>query len=89
MIEIERLCKVQENVADKSQLTTGEFYECVKSEDDLYTGWILYVVNISSQRGRIYGSWLNKGPAIFGDITDGSEDFRFKKLNMKLVEVKE
>ena len=89
MIEIERLCKVQETVADKSQLTTGEFYECVKSEDDLYTGWILYVVNIGSQRGRIYGSWLNKGPAIFGDINYGSEDFRFKKLNMKLVEVKE
>ena len=89
MIEIERLCKVQENVADKSQLTTGEFYECVKSDNDLYTGWILYVVNISSQRGRIYGSWLNKGQAIFGAMTDGSEDFRFKKLNMKLVEVKE
>ena len=89
MIEIERLSKVQENVADKSQLTTGEFYECVKSEDDLYTGWILYVVNISSQKGRIYGSWLNKGQAIFGDMTQGSEDFRFKKLNMKLVEVKE
>ena len=89
MIEIERLSKVQENVADKSQLTTGEFYECVKSDNDLYTGWILYVVNISSQRGRIYGPWVNKGQAIFGDITDGSEDFRFKKLNMKLVEVKE
>ena len=89
MIEIERLSKVQENVADKSRLITGEFYECVKSEDDLYTGWILYVVNISSQKGRIYGSWLNKGQAIFGDMTSGSEDFRFKKLNMKLVEVKE
>ena len=89
MIEIERLCKVQENVADKSQLTTGEFYECVKSEDDIYTGWILYVVSIYGQTGTIYGSWVNKGPAIFGDITDGSEDFRFKKLNMKLVEVKE
>ena len=89
MIEIERLRKVQENVADKSQLTTGEFYECVKSEDDLYTGWILYVVNVPGQRGRIYGSWLNKGQAIFADMTGGSEDFRFKKLNMKLVEVKE
>ena len=89
MIEIERLSKVQENVADKSQLITGEFYECVKSDNDLYTGWILYVVNISSQKGRIYGSWLNKGQAIFGDMTSGSEDFRFKKLNMKLVEVKE
>ena len=89
MIEIEHLSKVQENVADKSQLTTGEFYECVKSEDDLYTGWILYVVIISGQRGTIYGSWVNKGQAIFGDMTSGSEDFRFKKLNMKLVEVKE
>ena len=89
MIEIERLSKVQENVADKSQLTTGEFYECVKSEDDLYTGWILYVVNVHGHMGTIYGSWLNKGLAIFCDITDGSEDFRFKKLNMKLVEVKE
>ena len=89
MIKIERLCKVQENVADKSQLTTGEFYECVKSVDDLYTGWILYVVNTSGQKGKIYGSWLNKGQAIFGDMTDSSEDFRFKKLNMKLVEVKE
>ena len=89
MIEIERLCKVQENVADKSQLTTGEFYECVKSGDDLYTGWILYVVNVHGQRGQIYGSWVNKGQAIFADMTGGSEDFRFKKLNMKLVEVKE
>ena len=89
MIEIERLCKVQENVVDKSQLTTGEFYECVKSEDDLYTGWILYVVKSHGQMGKIYGSWLNKGPAIFSDMTSGSEDFRFKKLNMKLVEVKE
>ena len=89
MIEIERLSKVQENVADKSQLTTGEFYECVKSKDDLYTGWILYVVNVHSQMGEIYGSWLNKGQAFFGDMTKGSEDFRFKKLNMKLVEVKE
>ena len=89
MIKIERLCKVQETVADKSQLTTGEFYECVKSEDDLYTGWILYVVNTNGQMGKTYGSWLNKGQAIFGDMTDGSEDFRFKKLNMKLVEVKE
>ena len=89
MIEIERLCKVQENVADKSQLITGEFYECVKSDNDLYTGWILYVVNVHAQMGEIYGSWLNKGLAIFGDITEGSEDFRFKKLNMKLVEVKE
>ena len=89
MIEIERLCKVQENVADKSQLTTGEFYECVKSEDDLYTGWILYVVNVYGQMGQIYGSWVNKGQAIFADMTGGSEDFRFKKLNMKLVEVKE
>ena len=89
MIEIERLCKVKENVADKSQLTTGEFYECVKSEDDLYTGWILYVVNVYGQMGQIYGSWVNKGQAIFADMTDGSEDFRFKKLNMKLVEVKE
>ena len=89
MIEIKRLCNVQETVTDKSQLTTGEFYECVKSDNDLYTGWILYVVNISSQRGRIYGPWVNKGQAIFGDVTSGSEDFRFKKLNMKLVEVKE
>ena len=89
MIEIERLSKVQENVADKSQLITGEFYECVKSDNDLYTGWILYVVIINGQRGTIYGSWLNKGQAIFGDMTKGSEDFRFKKLNMKLVEVKE
>ena len=89
MIEIERLCKVQEAVADKSQLTTGEFYECVKSEDDLYTGWILYVVNVYGQKGAIYGSWVNKGQAIFADMTGGSEDFRFKKLNMKLVEVKE
>ena len=89
MIEIERLCKVQETVADKSQLTTGEFYECVKSEDDLYTGWILYVVNTNGQMGKIYGSWVNKGQAIFADMTGGSEDFRFKKLNMKLVEVKE
>ena len=89
MIEIERLCKVQEIVADKSQLTTGEFYECVKSEDDLYIGRILYVVNVHGHRGTIYGSWLNKGQAVFGDMTVGSEDFRFKKLNMKLVEVKE
>ena len=89
MIEIERLSKVQENVANKRQLITGEFYECVKSDNDLYTGWILYVVNVHGQRGKTYGSWLNKGSAIFGDITDGSEDFRFKKLNMKLVEVKE
>ena len=89
MIEIERLCKVQETVANKSQLTTGEFYECVKSRDDLYTGWILYVVNVHGQRGQIYGSWVNKDKAIFGDMTGGSEDFRFKKLNMKLVEVKE
>ena len=89
MIEIERLSKVQETVADKSQLTTGEFYECIKSEDDLYTGWILYAVNVYGQRGIIYGSWLNKGQAFFGDMTEGSEDFRFKKLNMKLVEVKE
>ena len=89
MIEIERLCKVQETVANKSQLTTGEFYECVKSEDDLYTGWILYVVNVPGQKGKIYGGWLNKGQAIFADMTSGSEDFRFKKLNMKLVEVKE
>ena len=89
MIEIERLSKVQENVADKSQLITGEFYECVKSNNDLYTGWILYVVNVHDQTGAIYGTWLNKGQAIFGDMTVGSEDFRFKKLNMKLVEVKE
>ena len=89
MIEIERLCKVQETVADKSQLTTGEFYECVKSEDDLYTGWILYVVSFYCQTGKIYGPWVNKGQAIFSDMTEGSEDFRFKKLNMKLVEVKE
>ena len=89
MIEIERLSKVQENVADKSQLITGEFYECVKSDNDFYTGRILYVVNVHGQSDTIYGSWLNKGQAIFGDMTDGSEDFRFKKLNMKLVEVKE
>ena len=89
MIEIERLCKVQETVADKSQLTTGEFYECVKSEDDLYTGWILYVVNVHGQTGKTYGFWLNKGQASFSDMTGGSKDFRFKKLNMKLVEVKE
>ena len=89
MIEIERLSKVQENVADKSQLITGEFYECVKSDNDLYTGWILYVVNVHGQKGTIYGSWLNKGQAIFADMTGSSEDFRFKKLNVKLVEVKE
>lgn len=89
MIRIERLAKVEEYNTDKHNLKTGEFYECIESPDGLYNGWVLYVVNITGHMGKIYGSWLNKGRSIFGDMTGNSYKFRFKKLTMKLVEVKE
>lgn len=89
MIEIQRLPKMKEFSVGKHDLKVGEFYECITSPEGLYTGWILYVVNLSGQSSKIYGSWINEGPGLFGDMTGQSDLFRFKKLNMKLVEVKE
>lgn len=89
MIEIQRLPKMKEYYAGKYELKTGEFYECVQSPEDVYLGWILYVVNLSRESGKVYGSWVNEGPAVFSEMTGQNDKFRFKRLNMKLVEVKE
>lgn len=89
MIRIERLAKMKEYYAGKHDLQTGEFYECVQSPEEIYLGWILYAVRLSRETGRVYGVWINEGPAIFSELTGQNDKFRFKKLNMKLVEVKE
>lgn len=89
MIQIERLAKIKESYASKHDLKTGEFYECVQAPDIEYIGWILYVVNLPRETGKVYGSWVNRGPAVFSEMTSQNDKFQFKKLNMKLVEVKE
>ena len=54
MIKIERLPKMEKSYIGKHDLKVGEFYECIESPAKLYNGWILYVVNLSGETGKIY-----------------------------------
>jgi hypothetical protein len=89
-MQIERLKTKQETQVEPKNLKAGEIYECVADPYGFYAGWILFVIDYSPEKEHlIYGAWLNEPAAIFSTNTSRSEDFRFKKLNMKLVEVKE
>jgi len=89
-MQIERLKDEQKIHVAPGNLKAGEIYECVADPHGYYAGWILFVVNYSPKDEHgVYGCWLNAPSTVFSTNTVKAKDFRFKKLNMKLVEVEE
>lgn len=73
---------IDPDYVDYRSLVRGEVYESMN--EDAYKGYVLYVVAYGSD---IYGVWLNDGGGVFAKATVNYEQFKFRKMQVKLVEL--
>jgi hypothetical protein len=71
-----------------AELESGQVYECVSDGPNhgYYHGWVLF----ANHYGDLRGVWLNdtRCPgAVLADGTIGQEYFKFRKMQVKLVEL--
>lgn len=70
-----------ENLLHALNLQQDKTYECIQASNKAYIGHIL----IAKSYDDLYGVWLTS-PGILSDLTMDIDSFKFKEINVKLVE---
>lgn len=77
----------KEKLYSANELQSGQVYECISDPHagsaSSYNGWVLLAKNYY----ELYGVWLNHDEGVFARGTYDADKFKFRKMQVKLVEL--
>jgi hypothetical protein len=78
--------RIEVEIVDYTRLETGNVYRCVDDASGYYSGWYLYAMpHHTGNASKVFGFWLDQGAALFTEVTNRFNEFKFVKVDAEIV----